>query len=124
MRSHNDILRSLLKTLDRYGLDKTIDKSTRLSVLGRVLPRYVRSTSGRGFSWEELEEVDLRYRARASSMKYDRKNWTRGYDRATKLLLKNRDLEKSKRVLENSGNLRPKMFCDNKVIKRKYLVLM
>jgi ribosomal protein L13E len=59
------------------------DKLTRLSVLGRFLPRYIRSTSGRGFSWEELEEVDLRYRARASSIKYDRKNRTRGYDRTT-----------------------------------------
>ncbi|KAL5247631.1 hypothetical protein ACHWQZ_G019497 [Mnemiopsis leidyi] len=77
------IWRSLLKTLSRYGLEKTAEKSARITVFGRVLPRYLRLASGRGFSWEELEEVDLRYRARASSMKYDRGHRVRGYDRAT-----------------------------------------
>ncbi|KAL5247633.1 hypothetical protein ACHWQZ_G019499 [Mnemiopsis leidyi] len=77
------IWRSLLKTLSRYGLEKTAENSARITVFGRVLPRYLRLATGRGFSWEELEEVDLRYRARASSKKYDRGHRVRGYDRAT-----------------------------------------
>ena len=61
-----------MRQLSRYSLETTKEKSVRISTLGRVLPRYLRLDNGRGFSWTELEEVDLRYRVRSSNRRYDR----------------------------------------------------
>ena len=61
-----------MRQLSRYSLELTKEKSVRISTLGRVLPRYLRLDNGRGFSWMELEEVDLRYRVRTSNRRYYR----------------------------------------------------